>query len=491
MHAELAAEDERRRSGIGHGTEMRTLRYGGESSALETLRDQRSLPWLADIGRDARYAWRGLRRSPTFTAVVLLTLTIAIGANTAIFAIVNSVLIRPLPYPQAERLVAIWHSAPGAVGLASVSGDLRLSSSMYFTYAENNHAFQNFGIWFPRSMTVTGVAEPEQVRAVVVSDGTLQALAVQPALGRLLSQEDQTPNGPRRVMLGYGYWQRRFGGATSVIGRTITVESNAREIVGVMPEGFRIVTASPDVIVPMALDRARQSLPGFGYEAVARLGPGATIDQASADVARMVPIWMRSWPAAPGVNPNVYEAWRIAPALRPLKNDVVGNAASALWVLMGTIGIVLLIACANVASLLLVRTESRQQELAVRAALGAGRRRIIRGLLVESVLLGLTGGALGLIAARAALRSIVAVGPATLPRLTEISLDWRALGFTLAISMAAGLVFGLIPAMRYAGAARLGCFEERQPFGHATVATAIASAARSSSFKWRWPWCCS
>ena len=234
-----------------------------------------------------------------------------------------------------------------------------------------------------------------------------------------------------------------------MIGRTITVESSAREIVGVMPEGFRIVTASPDVIAPMALDRARQSLSGFGYEAVARLNPGATIDQASADVARMVPIWMRRWPAAPGVNPNVYKAWRIAPALRPLKQDVVGKAASALWVLMGTIGIVLLIACANVASLLLVRTESRQQELAVRAALGAGRGASCAALLVESVLLGLTGGLLGLALAFAGLRALVALAPAGLPRIDEIAIDPRVLLFTLAISLLSGIVFGLIPALKH------------------------------------------
>jgi len=252
------------------------------------------------------------------------------------------------------------------------------------------------------------------------------------------------------VMLGYGYWQRRFGGAASVIGRTITVDSSAREIVGVMPEGFRIVTAFPDVIAPMALDRARQSLPGFGYEAIARLEPGVTIDQASADVARMVPIWMRSWPAAPGVNPNVYEAWRIGPALRPLKNDVVGNAASALWVLMGTIGIVLIIACANVASLLLVRTESRQQELAVRAALGAGRRRIIRGLLVESLLLSLSGTALGLLFARWAtdlfLGSInVSI---EMPLNFDFHFDWRVFAYAAGISIATGVLMGIVPAFR-------------------------------------------
>ena len=172
-------------------------------------------------------------------------------------------------------------------------------------------------------------------------------------------------------MLGYGYWQRRFGGDRSVIGRSITVESRPREIVGVMPQGFRIVTADPDLIVPGPLERSRLILAGFGYEAVARLKPGVTIAEANADIARMVPIWMNSWPTLTGVDPRVYESWRITPALRPLKQDVVGNVGNVLWVVMGTIGIVMLIACANVANLLLVRAEARQQELAVRAALGA------------------------------------------------------------------------------------------------------------------------
>jgi predicted permease len=289
------------------------------------------------------------------------------------------------------------------------------------------------------------------VRTLLVSDGTLQALAVQPLLGRWLSQADQLPGAARAVMIGYGYWQRRFGGDTSVIGRGITVESQPREIVGVMPEGFQVMNLDPDLIVPLAFDRSRATLPGFGFQGIARLKPGVTIAQASADMARMVPIWMRSWPAAPSVDPRVYESWRIAPALRPLKQDLVGNVSSVLWVLMATIGIVLAIACANVANLMLVRAEGRQQELAVRAALGAGRGRIIRTLLLESVLLGLMGGALGLGLAHAGLRALVAMAPSGLPRLSEISIDFWALAFAAVVSLASGLLFGLIPAFKYAG----------------------------------------
>jgi predicted permease len=402
------------------------------------------------LGRDLRYSLRALRRTPMFTAVALLTLGIGIGATTAVFSVVNSVLLRPLPYPSADELVALQHTAPGAPGLATASGDLRLSPSMYFTYAEQNRTFKDMGVWFANLATVTGRAEPEQVRTIAVTDGTLQALEVQPVLGRWLSKADQAPGGAGKVMLSYGYWQRRFGGETSVVGRSVTVDSQPREIVGVMPRGFRVVDTDPDLIVPLPFNRSQLILPPFAFQGVARLKPGLTIAEASADIARLIPVWNGSWPAFPGVNPRIYESWQITPALRPLKQQVIGNIASALWVLMGTIGIVLLIACANVANLLLVRADGRQHELAVRAALGAGWGRIVRELTLESVLLGLMGGALGLGIAYAGLRALVAVGPATLPRLSEISIDPRALAFTLVISLLSGLMFGLLPALKYA-----------------------------------------
>jgi putative ABC transport system permease protein len=409
-----------------------------------------AIGFFDSLGRDLRYSLRALRRSPMFTAVALLTLGIGVGATTAVFSVVNSVLIRPLPYPSADELIALQHTAPGAPGLATASGDLRLSPSMYFTYAEQNRTFKDMGVWFANLATVTGLAEPEQVRTLAMTDGALRALGVQPVLGRWLSQADQTPGGAGKVMLNYGYWQRRFGGETSVVGRSITVDSQPREIVGVMPRGFRVVDADPDLIVPLPFNRSQLILPPFAFQGVARLKPGSTIVEASADIARLIPIWNSSWPAFPGVNPRIYESWKITPALRPLKQQVIGNIASALWVLMGTIGIVLLIACANVANLLLVRADGRQHELAVRAALGAGWGRIVSELMLESVLLGLLGGALGLGIAYAGLRALVAMGPATLPRLSEISIDPRALAFTVVISLLSGLLFGLIPALKYA-----------------------------------------
>jgi putative ABC transport system permease protein len=452
LHLELAAEAELRRGDVpGEARRRAVIRVGAVAQTMDALRDQRGLPWLDDLQRDLRYGLRTLLRSRVFATVTLLTLAVGIGANTAVFSVVNSVLLKPLPYPQPDELVAVWHSAPGAPGLSDVSGDLRLSTSMFVTYAENNRTFQQIGLWQAISATVTGLAEPEEVRTLIVTHGTLDALGVRPALGRWLSRADQEPGAPLTVILSHGYWQRRLGGDPSIVGHGITVDARTREIVGVMPEGFRLLDTEAELIAPLPIDRSRLVLPGFGFQAVARLRPGATIAEANTDLARMVPIWMNSWPAAQGVNPRIYESFRITPALRPLKQDVVGGVGNVLWILMGTIGIVLLIACANVANLLLVRAEGRQQELAVRASLGAGRRRIVRGLLSESMVLGLVGGGFGVGLAYVGLRVLVAMGPTNLPRLAEISLDYRTLAFALVTSLVSGLLFGVIPALKYAG----------------------------------------
>ncbi|PYV64602.1 MAG: multidrug ABC transporter substrate-binding protein [Acidobacteria bacterium] len=398
-----------------------------------------------------RYGLRTLSHSPVFTAVALLTIAIGIAANAAVFSIVNSVLLKPLNYPKAEELVALHQVAPGAEGLADFENGLLLSPSMYFTYADHNQTFQSLGVWITGTANVTGMAEPEQVRTVAVSDGVLQTLSVPPAVGRWFSQVDQVPNGPGRVMLSYGYWQRRFGGDRRVLGRNIMVDSQTREIVGVMPQGFRFVDSDFDLTTPLAFDRGKAILAGFGFHGIARLKPGATIAQANADLARMLPIWMDSWSNGPGSNPHIYETWRITAMIHSLKQQVIGNVGELLWVVMGTIGLVMLIACANVMNLLLVRVEARQQELAVRTALGAGRARIVRGLLVESVMLGIMGGLVGVGLAYAGVRFLVAIGPSNLPRLNEIAIDARTLAFTFVLSVLAGLLFGLIPALKYAG----------------------------------------
>jgi predicted permease len=251
-------------------------------------------------------------------------------------------------------------------------------------------------------------------------------------------------------MLGYGYWQRRFGGDRSVVGQIIELDSQPREIVGVMPRGFKVLNYDFDLLVPLAFDPHNQILAGFAYRGIARLKPGVSIDTADADVARLLNVWMDSWKNCPTCDSHFYLTWQIGPALRPMKEEVLGNVSGALWVVMGTIGVVMLIACTNVANLLLVRADARQQELAVRAALGASRARIVRELLIESLLLGLFGGVGGMAVADAGLRLLLAIGPTNLPRLSEVRLDGWSLAFTLALAVFSGLFFGSIPALKYA-----------------------------------------
>ena len=424
--------------------------FGNVTLLEERSREVWQWPALDSILADLKFAFRRLRKSPGFAATVLLTLAIGIGANTVVFSVVNGVLLKPLPYPDSEQLVSLWLNAPGAGGLASFSNGLQLSVSMYFTFLEHNRTFQSMGIWTPSNASVTGVAEPEQVRTEMISNGVLQTLNVPPAVGRWFGETDQDPHGGKTIILSYGYWQRRFGGDRDVIGRVIQVDSQSREIVGVMPRGFRLVDRDFDLLVPLALDRANLALAGFGYSGIARLKPGISLTQADADIARLIPVWMDSYSNGPGTNPHYYEIWRITPGFRFLKQQVIGSIGGVLWIVMATVGLVMLIACTNVANLLLVRAESRHQELSIRAALGAGRMRIALELLIESVTLGLLGGVIAIGVALAGLRLLVAIGPTDLPRLSEISLDAPSLAFTLALSVFSGLLFGSLSALRYA-----------------------------------------
>ena len=310
--------------------------------------------------------------------------------------------------------------------------------------------FESLGIWGPGTASITGVAQPEQVNTAQISDGVLETLKVAPLFGQWLTTADQDPRGLGRVMLSWGYWQRRFGGDRDVVGRTISVNSQPRVIAGVMPRGFKILNYDFDLMVPLSLDPVKEQLAGFAYRGIARLRPGVSIAQANADAAGLLNVWMDSWTNGPGTDPHFYLKWKITPALEPLKETVVGSIHTVLWVVMGTIGIVMLIACTNVANLLLVRADARQQELAVRSALGAGRWRIARELLLESVTLGVLGGAAGVAVAYGGLHLLTALGPTELPRLSEISLDGRSVGFTIILSVLSGLILGVIPVLRYA-----------------------------------------
>ncbi len=288
------------------------------------------------------------------------------------------------------------------------------------------------------------------MRTLLVTDGTLPIVGAQPMIGRVFTKADDTPGAPDTVVITAGYWRARFGGDRSAVGRTLMVNSRPREIIGILPENFRFLDEKVSLVMPLQFDRSKTFLGNFSYRGVARLKPGATMEQANADAARMIPTAIGRFPPFPGGSAKMFEEAHLTPIFTSLKTALVGDIQTVLWVLMGTIGMVLLIACANVANLLLVRAESRQQELAIRAALGAGAGRIARELLVESVMLGLMGGLTGLALAFGALRLLIALSPGNIPRMDNIGIDTSVLLFTLVVSVVAGLLFGAIPVFRYA-----------------------------------------
>ena len=393
-----------------------------------------------------KHLLRRLLRAPIFTGMTLLTLAIGIGANTAIFSVLNGVLLKSLPYQKPERLVGVWHTAPG-INIKKINA----SPSTFWLYREEGRTFQESGLWRSEGVSVTGIAEPQELPCLFVTERTLPALGVQPVVGRGFTKTDDSPGSPETVILSYGYWQRQFGGEASAIGKRILIDGKAKEIIGVLPRDFRFMNLKLDMVLPFQLDRSKAFIGNFSYQELARLKDGATVKQANADVARMIPMLSQKFPPAPGMTAKMLEDARMGPDVHPLKDDVVGDVGKVLWVLMGTVGIVLFIACANVANLLLVRAEGRQQELAIRAALGASRSQVAREILLESVSLGIAGGILGVGLAAAALRLLVTLAPANLPRLDEISIDPTVLLFALGISLAAGLLFGLLPVWKYAG----------------------------------------
>jgi predicted permease len=394
-----------------------------------------------------RQILRRLWRAPIFTIVTLVTLAAGVGANIAVFSVVEGVLLKPLPYPHPESLVGVWHTAPG-LNLDEVN----MSPANYFIYREQNRVFTDIGVYEGDSVSVTGQGNPEQVHALDVTDGVLPILGVPPMLGRWFSRADGQPGSPETAILGYAYWQDRFGADRSIMGRVIRVDGKPRQIVGVMPREFRFLDGDqPALYLPYQFDRAKTTLGQFSYDGVARLRPGVTLEAANAEVARLLPIVFSSFPAPPGFSMDLFHKARIGPKVRPLSQDVVGDIGKMLWVLMGSIGIVLLIACANVANLMLVRAEGRHQELAVCAALGASPWRIAREFLLESAVMGVAGSALGLALAWGALRLLVALAPSGLPRLHDIGIDLPVLAFTLGVSLLCSLLFGSIPALRYAG----------------------------------------
>jgi predicted permease len=376
-------------------------------------------------------------RERVLIVAVVLMLALGIGATTAIFTVVHSVLLEPLPYRDSNRLVRIVHSIGGR-------DQPYFSDVVYLTYVDNTQTFGDLGVWAPGSTaTITGRGEPEEVRALTANRGLLTTLDVAPQLGRWFSADEDAPGAPGSVILLGGYWQRRMGGDPSVLGQSLTINGRPHRIIGVMPAGFSFA-GDFEIILPLRLDRAAP-VPVFRLLGVARLKPGVTLAQASGDAARILRIWLTS----NGQTDPAFLA-RYQPSLRSLKQHVVGDVSNMLWILMGAIGIVLLMVCANVANLLLVRAEARRHEFEIRAALGATWGRLARQLLFESMALALLGGALGVVVAHLGLRALAAISPSNLPRLAEISIDPTVLAFVLIVSLLSGVLFSLAPVLKHA-----------------------------------------
>ncbi len=395
-----------------------------------------------ELPRALRQAARRLFRAPLFTLTAIFTLALGIGANTAIFSVVHAVLLRPLPFDEPDRLVGMWHSAPG------LNFDiLNQSPATYLTYRDDSEALEDIAIWDNTQVSVTGLEEPEQVSAMLVTDGLLPLLRVQPSMGRAFTAEDDSPGAPQTIMISHGYWQRAFGGDPGTVGRTLAVNGTQREIIGILPEEFRFLQFNPSILVVPQWDRNEVIFGNFSFQAVGRLAPGATIQQVANEVQRLSRVAVERFPGP--VTMTMYDQAQFGPVIRPLKEDLIGEVRSVLWILLGTVAMVLLIACANVANLFLVRAEGRVRDVAVQTALGAGRGRVAGIFLSESVLLGLAGGFFGLLLAFGGLRVLLATAPANLPRLEDIGLNPTVLAFTAAVSIVAGLLFGLFPLWRY------------------------------------------
>jgi predicted permease len=398
---------------------------------------------MYEVWREVRHAVRTLCREPGFALIATLSLALGIGATTGVFSVVNGVLLKPLPFDEQDELVAVWQTAPG-VGLDEVN----LSGAMSLTYRDENRVFEDLAFWQRESATIVGLSEPEQVWAIGVSAGLLPLLRVPPLIGRGLTAEDDAPGAPHTVMLSYGYWQREFASDPESVGRTLRVDGVPREVIGVLPPAFGLPRANASIYVPIQLDRASLSA-SWEYQAIGRLSPGVTVEEAAADVARMIPMVPERLPGT--IGPATIEQTRLAPNLRPLKQDFVGDVGEILWVLLSMVGIVLLISCAIVANLTLARAEVRQQEVAIRMAMGARPTQIAGQRLIESLVLGLCGGLAGVGLAFGGVGLLTWMDPEGLPRLQQISLDPTTLSFTLGISILSGLVVGLIPIIRVGG----------------------------------------
>ncbi len=398
--------------------------------------------------QDLRFAFRWLRQRPGFALAAMLTLGLGIGANTAIFTVVNAVLIRPLPYPQPERLVMVWNKYP-KMGLARAA----LSGPDFVDRRDRNRVFERLGVFADAGLNLTGGGEPERLQGIRVSEGFFPVLGVAPGAGRFFLPEEDRPGGAAVAIVGAGLWKRRFGSDPGLVGRSITLNGKPHTVVGIMPEGFAFPTPRTEIWVPLALSKETTDVSQRGNEfldgAIARLKPGVPLAQAQSDMDRITESILSE---APQEARDYFAGAGWGAVVVPLKENMVGDAGRALWVLLGAVACVLLIACANVSNLMLARSATRQKEIAVRLALGAGRWRILRLLLSESLMLALVGGGIGYLFAAWGVDLLMAIRPVNLPRLEEVSLDGRVLVFTAAVSILAGLLSGLAPALQISSA---------------------------------------
>jgi predicted permease len=415
----------------------------GWRPAFDLARGAAMMQFAIGMGR-VRQHTRRLWATPAFTLTALTTLAAAIGANALLFALVHGVLLKPLPFPEPERLVGVWHVAPGLI-----PGPVNQGAFTYFTYRESATVFEDIGLWSGATAIVSGRGDPEELETLSVTDGTLPLLRVRPELGRGFMADDDAPGSRDTVILSRDYWLRAFAGNPAAIGQSLMVDGRAREVIGVLPAGFALLRQTPDLVLPLRLDRATVQIGAFRHQGVARLKPGVTLTEAHADLARLIPGMPDRFPIPAGFSRAMYDGFKLAPDVHPLADDLVGDVSGMLWVLFGAVGLLLLVACANVANLFLVRTEGRRQEIAVELALGAGLRRITGQLVGESLLLSLASAAVGLLLAAGGVQVLRAVAPAGLPRLSDVAIDPVVVAFALVLAAVAGVIFGVTPILKY------------------------------------------